>query len=215
MAAALSHRGPDDGGVVVHDNVGLVHTRLAIVDPSPAGRQPMRGPGGWWLTYNGEAFDHMSLREPFGEREWRGGSDTETVLALLERDGVAGAVPRLNGLFAFAAVDPAEERLWLVRDRFGVKPLYMARHAGALWFASEIGALLAAGIPREPDRDVLAQALARGWSNGPWTPIAGVTRVMPGTLVAVGLGSLAAEERRWYDPLDAVAAWGLRQYGAA
>ena len=204
MAAALTHRGPDDGDIVVEGNVGLVHRRLAIVDPTPAGHQPMRGPGGWWLTYNGEAFNHRALREPFEDARWRGESDTETVLALLERDGVPAAVPRLNGLFAFAALDPGEQRLWLVRDRFGVKPLYLARHAGALWFASEIGALLAAGVPREPDRDVLAQSLARGWPNGPWTPIAGVTKVMPGTLMCVDLESVEAVEHRWYDPLDAV-----------
>ena len=204
MAAALGHRGPDDSGVVVQGTVGMVHTRLAIVDPTPAGHGPMRGPGGWWLTYNGEVFNHRELRSGLGDAlEWRGGSDTETVLRLLEHHG-ARAVPRLNGLFAFAALDQAERRLLLVRDRFGVKPLYVARHAGALWFASEIGALLAAGVPREPDRDVLAQALARGWSNGPWTPIAGVTRVMPGTLLSVSLDTLAVEERRWYDPLAAV-----------
>lgn len=204
MAVALAHRGPDDSGVVVQDNVGLVHTRLAIVDPTPAGHAPMRGPAGWWLTYNGEVFNHRALRATLGpEVEWRGGSDTETVLRLLERFG-EGALPRLNGLFAFAALDPSGRRLLLARDRFGVKPLYVARHAGALWFASEIGALLAAGVPREPDRDVLAQALVRGWSNGPWTPIAGVTRVMPGTLVSVALDTLDADERRWYDPLEAI-----------
>lgn len=204
MTSALAHRGPDDSGVVVQGSVGLAHTRLAIVDPSPAGRQPMRGPGGWWLTYNGEVFNHGSLRGAMGDGvEWRGGSDTETVLRLLERDGLS-AVPRLNGLFAFAALDPGGRRLVLARDRFGVKPLYVARHGGALWFASEIGALLAAGVPREPDRDVLAQALVRGWSNGPWTPIAGVTRVMPGTLVEVDLETLGLKERRWYDPLATV-----------
>jgi asparagine synthase (glutamine-hydrolysing) len=204
MASALAHRGPDDTGVVVQGTVGLVHTRLAIVDPTPAGHGPMRGPGGWWLAYNGEVFNHVALRRDLGEAvEWRGGSDTETVLRALERDGV-DAVPRLNGLFAFAALDPAGQRLLLVRDRFGIKPLYVARHAGALWFASEIGALLAAGVPREPDRDVLAHALARGWANGPWTPIAGVERVMPGTAVTVDLQTLRSEERRWYDPLAAV-----------
>ncbi len=215
MAAALAHRGPDDSGVIVQDNVGLVHTRLAIVDPSPAGRQPMRGPGGWWLAYNGEAFNHRELREEFGQgTAWRGDSDTETVLRLLERDGVHRAVPKLNGLFAFAALDTGEQRLWLVRDRFGIKPLYVARHAGTVWFASEIGALLAAGIPREPDRDVLGQALARGWSNGPWTPVAGVTRVMPGTHLCIDLESGDFAERRWYDPLDAIDAGAAPDAGA-
>src|SRR4051812_28415153 len=102
MATALGHRGPDDHGGVVQGSVGLAHTPLAIVAPTPAGHQPMRGPGGWWLTYNGEVFNHGSLRADLGEDvEWRGGSDSETVLRALERWGVPKAVPRMNGLFAF------------------------------------------------------------------------------------------------------------------
>src|SRR5215213_630388 len=103
MAAALGHRGPDDSGVAIRDNVGLVHTRLAIVDPTPAGHQPMQGPRGWSLTYNGEVFNHAELRAGLENgSSWRSGTDTETLLALLERDGDA-AIERLNGLFAFAA----------------------------------------------------------------------------------------------------------------
>ncbi|MEA2446116.1 MAG: hypothetical protein QOJ12_3408 [Thermoleophilales bacterium] len=203
MARALGHRGPDDSGIAVEGSVGLAHTRLAIVDPTPAGRQPMLGRGGWALSYNGEVFNHMELRPQLGG-EWRGGSDTETVLRALETWGPDAALPRFNGLFAFAVVDPVAGRVFLARDRFGVKPLYWARHAGALWFASEIGALLAAGVPREVDRDVLSQALARGWSNGPWTPIAGVRKLMPGTLAEVDVATLEWRERRWYDPLSVV-----------
>jgi asparagine synthase (glutamine-hydrolysing) len=164
----------------------------------------MRGRAGWSLTYNGEVFNHMELRPQLGGDGWRGGSDTETVLRALEEWGPDAALPRFNGLWGFAALDPPRGRMFLARDRFGVKPLYYARHAGALWFASEIGALLAAGVPREPDRDVLAQALALGWAGGPWTPIAGIRRLMPGTLAEVDLETLDLNERRWYDPLDAV-----------
>jgi asparagine synthase (glutamine-hydrolysing) len=203
MASALGHRGPDDSGVEVAGSVGFAHTRLAIVDPSPAGRQPMRGAGGWWLTYNGEVFNHASLRPELGG-DWRGGSDTETVLRALARWGPDAALPRFNGLFALAALNASGDRVVLARDRFGVKPLYMAEHGGALWFASEIGALLAAGVPREPARDVIAFAVARGWANGPWAPIAGIRRLMPGTLAEVDVRTLAVDERRWYDPLDVV-----------
>jgi asparagine synthase (glutamine-hydrolysing) len=203
-AAALKHRGPDDAGVEVVGSVGLVHTRLAIVDPTPAGHQPMRHPGGrWWITYNGEVFNHLELRRDMSGVAWRGGSDTETVLHALEHFG-EGVVARCNGLYAYAALDLDRGRLLLVRDRFGVKPLYVARHGGALWFASEIGALLAAGVPARPVPELVRRAVTTGWVNGSATPLAGVDRVLPGTLVSVDLDSLASEVRTWYDPADVV-----------
>ena len=204
MAAALAHRGPDDEGIEVDGSVGLVHRRLAIVDPSPAGRAPMADSAGrWLLTYNGEVFNHAALRDELPGVDWRGGSDTETLVEALARFGER-AIPLCNGLFAYAALDRERRRLLLVRDRFGVKPLYVARHAGALWFASEIRALLEAGVPRDVRRDVLEHAVARGWANGRRTPLEAVDRVMPGTVVEVDLDTLATRERTWYDPLHAV-----------
>jgi asparagine synthase (glutamine-hydrolysing) len=204
MAGALAHRGPDDAGVEVVGQVGLVHRRLSIVDPSPAGHQPMALDGGrWWLTYNGEIFNHLDLRAELGSRQWRGGSDTETLLHALDAWG-EDAIARCNGLYAFAALDRDRGRLLLVRDRFGVKPLYVARHAGALWFASEIKALLAAGVPRGVRPEVLAHAVAYGWAGGAPTPIDGIERVAPGTLLDVDLATLQTRERRWFDPAAAV-----------
>jgi asparagine synthase (glutamine-hydrolysing) len=204
MARALAHRGPDDHGVEVAGQVGLVHTRLSIVDPSPAGHQPMElDDGRWWLTYNGEVFNHLELRDELGPREWRGGSDTETLLHALDA-WADDAVARCNGLFAFAALDSARRRLLLARDRFGVKPLYLARHDGSLWFASEIGALLAAGVAGAARPDVLAHAVGYGWAEGPQTPFAGIDRLAPGTLLEIDLETLAESERRWYDPAAAV-----------
>ena len=204
MARALAHRGPDDHGIEVAGQVGLVHTRLSIVDPSPAGHQPMElGGGRWWLTYNGEVFNHLELRDELGGREWRGGSDTETLLHALDAWG-DDALARCNGLFAFAALDSARRRVLLARDRFGVKPLYLARHGGAVWFASEVGALLAAGVAGAARPDVLAHAVGYGWAEGAQTPFAGIDRLAPGTLLDIDLETLAATERRWYDPAAAV-----------
>ena len=204
MADALGHRGPDDHGVEVVENVGLAHRRLAIVDPTPAGHQPMRDEAGdWWLTYNGEVFNHLELRAALAPEAWRSGTDTETLLRALGAWG-ADAVPRCNGLFAFAALDARGGRLLLVRDRFGVKPLYFARHAGTLWFASELRALLAAGVPARARPDVLAHSVAYGWANGRQTPLEGIDRLLPGTLVEVDIRSLELAERRWYDPAAAV-----------
>ena len=203
LAAALHHRGPDDEGIAVVDNAGLVHRRLSIVDPRPeAGHGPMRREG-WWLTYNGEVFNHLDLRGDLGAVPWRGGSDTETVLEALAAWG-EDAVPRLNGLYAFAALDLARRRLLLVRDRFGVKPLYYARHDGGLWFASEIGALLAAGVPRRADRALLHEAVGAGWLNGPRTWVEGVFRLLPGRMMSVSLDDLSVQERVWYEPAEVV-----------
>ncbi len=199
MAAALRHRGPDDHGVEVIGNVGMASTRLAIVDPTPRGHEPMADPDGrWWLTYNGEVFNHLELRARMPGRAFRGGSDTETLVNALAEWGDA-APARCNGFFAFAALDVAQRRLLLVRDRFGVKPLYWTRHGGGVWFASEAGALLEAGVRRRLDRDALTYALLYGWVSGTPTPVEGVHRVLPGTMIEIDLDTLATTERRWYD----------------
>jgi asparagine synthase (glutamine-hydrolysing) len=213
MAAALAHRGPDDVGIEIAGNVGLVHRRLSIVDPSPAGHEPMRHPErGWWLTYNGEIFNHLELRARLPPLDYRGSSDAESLLHALACEGT-DALPGLNGFFAFAALDPRGELL-LVRDRFGVKPLYLAEHAGGLWFASEIGALLAAGVPRQARPDVLLHATRHGWANGPLTPAAGVERVLPGTLLRIDTETLARTEERWYEPAAVVDAERMDELAA-
>jgi asparagine synthase (glutamine-hydrolysing) len=204
MATAIHHRGPDDSGIAVCGQTGFVHTRLAIVDPSTAGHQPMRSPGGRLLiSYNGEIYNHAELRTQLPPAPYRSGTDTETLLHALETWG-EDAIARCNGLWAYAVLDEQAGRVMLVRDRFGVKPLYVARHAGALWFASEIRALLAAGVPRRGRSDVLQHFLRIGWAGGAQTPIEGIDRVRPGSLLAVDLVDLATEERRWYRVEQAV-----------
>jgi asparagine synthase (glutamine-hydrolysing) len=200
MAEALAHRGPDDSGVEIRGTVGMAHTRLAIVDPTSAGHQPMEDPSGRWLvTYNGEIFNHAELRGQLPSVSFRGHSDTETLVHALDAWGEA-ALPRLNGMFAFAALDSSGRRLLLARDRFGKKPLYLARAQGALWFASEMRALFAAGVPRRARRDVLNHSLVHGWPQGSVTPVAGIDRLLPGTLASVDLETLAMSSARWYDP---------------
>jgi asparagine synthase (glutamine-hydrolysing) len=204
MGAALAHRGPDDQGIAVEGSVGLVNRRLAIVDPTPAGHQPMRHGGGrWWLTYNGEVFNHRELRGELEPVPWASHADTESVLEALARWG-EGALPRFNGRFGLAALDLDRRRLLLARDRWGVKPLYWARHAGAVWFASEMSALFAAGVPRRALPDVLAHAVVHGWANGEATPLEGIRRVLPGALVSVDLDTLETAERPWFEPAQLV-----------
>ena len=203
MAAALTHRGPDEQRVAVDGNVGFANARLEIVAPGEPGRQPMEDRSGQWLlTYNGEIFNHAELHEQLPDPDWRG-SDTQTLLDVLAAWGESG-IERCNGLFAFAALDRARRRVLLVRDRFGKKPLYLARVNGAIWFASELEALFAGGVPRRPHVDMLRESLRSGWCDGRETPVQDVERVPPGTIVEISLDTLAISERRWFEPATLV-----------
>jgi asparagine synthase (glutamine-hydrolysing) len=150
LGAALAHRGPDGAGTWVAPdaegaNVLLVHRRLAIIDPGPGGSQPMSTPDGRYrIVFNGEVYNYRSLRtelESRGER-FVTGSDTEVLLRLVAREGPPG-LARVRGMFAFAMWDAAERSLLLARDRFGIKPLYIAAGPQRMAFASELGALRA------------------------------------------------------------------------
>src|SRR5207249_6354621 len=130
---ALRHRGPDGSGSeslrVGAAHAWLGHTRLSILDLSPAGHQPMRSHDGrWWLTYNGEIYNHLQLRSDLPVA-WRGRSDTETLVECLAAWGLHATLQRLNGIFAFGALDLIARKLYLVRDPFGVKPLYYSTSA--------------------------------------------------------------------------------------
>jgi asparagine synthase (glutamine-hydrolysing) len=151
MTATLAHRGPDADGLWIdgESGIGLGHRRLSIVDLTQAGAQPMNSAAGRWLTvYNGELYNTEDLRaeiEAAGHRvNWRGRSDTEVILEAVTLWGVTEATTRFNGIFALALWDRRERRLWLIRDRLGVKPLYWARLSnGGLLFASELRAFRA------------------------------------------------------------------------
>ena len=127
MAASLVHRGPDDAGVWSDPAAGvaLAFRRLAIIDLSPAGHQPMSSPcGRYVLAFNGEIYNAEDLRAELGPVAWRGHSDTEVLLAAFSRWGVEASLARLDGMFAIALWDGERRRLTLARDRFGEKPLY-------------------------------------------------------------------------------------------
>jgi asparagine synthase (glutamine-hydrolysing) len=150
MASQISTRGPDDAGVWADSRAGLAiaHRRLAILDVSPAGHQPMLSPcGRYSLVYNGEIYNHLDIRRELegegGGFKWRGHSDTETLLAALRHWGVRKTLERLNGMFAFALWDSTERKLFLARDRMGEKPLYYGCNSGAFLFGSELKALTA------------------------------------------------------------------------
>jgi asparagine synthase (glutamine-hydrolysing) len=206
MRDALAHRGPDDWGIEVVENVGLVHTRLSIVDLSERGHQPMVHPdGNWRIAYNGEVYNHPTLRRELELEgvQFVGDSDTETLLWALERWGQA-MVSRLSGQFAFAALDSRGGRLLLCRDRWGVKPLYVARFGGGIWWASEPAALIAAGVPAEP-LDTAWQDLSNGsYLGGEATLLQGITRLAPGSWMSISLEDTSAETSCWHTPASDV-----------
>ncbi len=150
LRRALKHRGPDDDGVWVnrHGLVGFAHTRLSILDTSNAGHQPMRSSDGRLvITFNGEIYNFRELRQGLEKEgvQFHTATDTEVILALYERRGAA-CLNELRGMFAFAIWDEKERRGFLARDRFGMKPFYLAETNGVLSFASEVKALQEAGL---------------------------------------------------------------------
>ena len=189
MLTRLERRGPDDRGVVVAEPAVLGNRRLAILDLSPSGRQPMRSPSGrYWITFNGEIYNHEEVRRELGvEREaMHSRTDTEILLLAWERWG-AQALPRLVGQWAFAVFDTVERRLWLVRDRFGEKPLFYHESTEALVFASSLEALVQhPQVPRQLDPECLVEYVTLRYVVSPRTVLRGVKKLGPGQLVEVG-----------------------------
>jgi asparagine synthase (glutamine-hydrolysing) len=170
---SMAARGPDGEGEWISPSgrAALGHRRLAILDTSPAGAQPMCRGGRYSLVFNGEIFNFRELRDALARQgeAFATGSDTEVILALYAREGAA-MLPRLRGMYALAVWDEAERTLFLARDPYGIKPLYYADDGGALRFASQVRALEASGaVPLEPDPAGLAGFLLWGSVPEPWT----------------------------------------------
>lgn len=183
MAHAIRHRGPDRQDAWAGEGILLAHARLSILDLSEAGNQPMSSPSGRHvIVFNGEIYNHADLRaelESAGET-FVGHSDTEVLLRIFEKEGV-GCLGRLNGIFALAVWDKISRRLTLARDRFGVKPLYVRRANGVLWFASEPKAIFAAGGPPPTLREeALPEFLSYGVVSDNRTLFSDVDRTQPG-----------------------------------
>jgi asparagine synthase (glutamine-hydrolysing) len=201
MGAALAHRGPDDVGVYLAGPVGLVQTRLSIIDLE-RGHQPMVD-GGLALAANGEIYNFVERRRELEERGRRfsTASDSETILHAYALDGV-GAVTSLHGMFAFALYDGARGALLLARDRLGIKPLYYARLPDRVLFASEVKALLAIW-PGERDLDpgALVQYLQNRFHTGDASLVRGIQRLPAGSVLRVD-SDLSVREHRYWSPLS-------------
>jgi asparagine synthase (glutamine-hydrolysing) len=185
MAAAISHRGPDSSGVERLGSCVLVNTRLAIVDLSERGKQPMpNGDRTAWITYNGECYNAAELRErlvALGHR-FSSTTDTEVVLHMYEEFGDQ-FVKELRGMYAFAIWDSRKQKLLLARDRLGIKPLYYAFVPHGLVFGSEIKALLASGlVARKLDGHGVRAYLQLGHVPPPWTALREIRPLEPGEM---------------------------------
>ncbi len=204
MGELIAHRGPDDQGIWTHPrgHVGFAHRRLSIFDPTPRGHQPMTDPAGRVVTYNGEVYNWPELRTELGGDGWGTQTDTEVLLRAHERWGT-DAVDHLRGMFAYALWDEPGDELALVRDRFGIKPLYYAQVGDVLWFASEAKALLPFLPAIRTDPEGLRDYLTFQFCLAGKTLFEGVRELAPGHRITVRNG-VVKTERYWevYFDLD-------------
>lgn len=187
LADALGHRGPDGRGDYLRDNVGLVQTRLSIIDLE-GGRQPILDAGGRAIVANGEVYNYIELTAALPDVRFATGSDCEPPLHLYAREGLA-FIRRLRGMYALAIHDPIQRRVVLARDPFGIKPLYVAEGSWGVAFASEAQALVRAGLVRaQVDSRALHELLQLQFTCGADTIFAGIRRVAPGELLVIENG---------------------------
>ncbi len=202
MTDSLSHRGPDDSGVWIDASscIGLGHTRLSILDLSPLGHQPMHSVcGRYTISYNGEVYNHLELRKKLADYPFKSTSDTETILAAVVAWGLEPALKRFVGMFAFALWDNQTRKLFLVRDRLGIKPLYYGKTSSNDWiFSSELKALKQhPAYSRSIDRNALALYFRHNYIPAPYSIYQDTWKVKPGQLIVLGRGEI--QKKTWWD----------------
>jgi asparagine synthase (glutamine-hydrolysing) len=204
MRDVLQHRGPDGQGLVIAGQVGLSHRRLSIIDLA-GGHQPMANPDRTlWITYNGEIYNFRELRADLELRgfQFTTYSDTEVVLRAYEAFGEE-CVERLRGMFAFAIWDQRRNKLFMARDRLGIKPFYYAVADGELLFASEIKGILAAGSIRPAfNTAILPEFLASRFNAGAETFFGGIRKLLPGRTLSWSLDHGFQGRRYWRLPSE-------------
>jgi asparagine synthase (glutamine-hydrolysing) len=202
MGAALAHRGPDDSGTF-HDSatgIGLAFRRLSILDLSPEGHQPMFSASGRYvIVFNGEVYNYEEIRADLRPQPWRGHSDTEVMLEAFEHWGVESAARRFVGMFAIALWDRQEAKLYLIRDRLGIKPLYYGHVGGDFVFGSELKAIRQhPDFNAEIDRDVLALYMRHNYVPSPHCIYKGLQKLRPGHILTLGSAAGQAESHPFW-----------------
>src|SRR6266576_6644916 len=202
MGASLAHRGPDDSGAF-HDvsvGIGLAFRRLSILDLSAEGHQPMISASGRYImVFNGEVYNSEEIKTEVGTDKWRGHSDTEVMLEAFERWGVEPGVKRFVGMFAFALWDRQERRLFLVRDRLGIKPVYYGHAGNSFVFASELKAIWQyPDFNGEVDRDALALYMRHNYVPSPHCIYKGLHKLQPGCMLTLDSATAAPQIARYW-----------------
>ena len=201
MTDAVAHRGPDGEGSFVEGVAAIGHRRLAIIDLSPAGAQPMHSRDGRYvISYNGEVFNFRELRQELeaGGCRFSSRTDSEVVLYAYQRWGTA-CLARFNGMFAFAIWDRVERSLFIARDRYGIKPVYVAQSGALLAFGSEVKAILAAGVTAALDVEALLEYFTFQNYLTTRTLFKGVSLLPAGTFLTVKEGDSAPRLTKYWD----------------
>ena len=199
MRDSLEHRGPDDKGLFIENNIGLGHRRLSILDVSLAGHQPFLSEDGRYaLVYNGEIYNFKEFYPELKSNGFdiRTTSDTEVLMKLFQLHGLK-MLNRLNGMFAFAIWDKLEKKLTVVRDRMGVKPLYYSFYNETFYFASEQKALFTAGVPLKMAQDGLEEYIFNRFVAGENTLYQNVKKVLPGHIMTIHEGGKTTNNNWW------------------
>jgi asparagine synthase (glutamine-hydrolysing) len=199
MRDSLEHRGPDDKGLFIENNIGFGHRRLSILDVSLAGHQPFLSEDGRYvLVYNGEIYNFKEFYPELKSNGFdiRTTSDTEVLMKLFQLHGLK-MLNRLNGMFAFAIWDKMEKKLTLVRDRMGVKPLYYSFYNETFYFASEQKALFTAGVPLKMAQDGLEEYIFNRFVAGENTLYQNVKKVLPGHIMTIHESGKTTTEKWW------------------
>ena len=200
MGAAIHHRGPDSSGQYIEPGVAIAHQRLAILDLSPAGHQPMTSNNGRFvISLNGEIYNFQSLKKNTSYA-YRGTSDTEVLLALFEKIGIKETLAQISGMFAFSAWDREEKKLYLARDRLGEKPLYYANTKKSFLFGSEIKAIKASGeLNTSIDYKALSLYIKYSYVPDPTSIYAEIKKVPPGSCLIFDTKTQSEELHQYWD----------------
>ncbi len=202
MGEAMLHRGPDGVGFYQSPECHLLHRLLRIVDKNTEPGPYISRDGRWALSYNGEIYNHAQLKQELEKTlniPWRHHSDAEILLEGWAAEGKF-FLSRVNGMFAFALWDQLEKKLYLGRDRLGEKPLYYSLHDNQFFFASEIKALMAAGVPMRAHKEKIPEYLAYRYVSGPETLFASIYKLMPGHLMTIHRDLRSSIEAYWTLP---------------